>query len=49
LNNFDDNAFGGTYNYIYNEYIGDLRVKYLAGGLGTYTRASGGTVWTKQP
>ena len=30
-------------------YIGDLRDKYLAagGGAGTYTRASGGTVWTK--
>jgi len=30
-------------------YIGDLRTKYLAGGIGTYTRASGGTEWTKQP
>jgi len=27
---------------------GDLRAKYLAGGVGTYKRASGGTVWTKQ-
>jgi len=25
-----------------------LRDKYLAGGIGTYTRASGGTTWTKQ-
>jgi len=29
--------------------IGDLDTKYLAGGIGTYTRASGGTEWTKQP
>jgi len=31
-------------------YLGDLRQKYLAedGGPGTYTRASGGEVWTKQ-
>jgi hypothetical protein len=27
---------------------GDLRDKYLAGGIGTYTRASGGDIWTKQ-
>jgi hypothetical protein len=27
---------------------GDLRTKYLAGGIGTYTRPSGGTTWTKQ-
>jgi len=26
-----------------------LRTKYLAGGKGTYTRASDGMVWTKQP
>jgi len=25
-----------------------LRAKYLAGGRGTYTRASGGTSWTKK-
>jgi hypothetical protein len=36
---FNSNAFGQS---------GDLRDKYLAGGIGTYTRASGGTVWTKQ-
>jgi hypothetical protein len=30
--------------------LGDLRDKYLAsgGGIGTYTRESGGTTWTKQ-
>jgi hypothetical protein len=27
---------------------GDLKEKYLAGGIGRYTRASGGTTWTKQ-
>ena len=35
--------------YIYSPFDGDLRDKYLAKGPGTYTRASGGTVWTKQP
>jgi hypothetical protein len=29
-------------------YIGDLRDKYLARGIGTYTRARDGLVWTKQ-
>jgi hypothetical protein len=41
-NNLHSLAFNG---------IGDLRAKYLAGGSGTYTRASGGgddSVWTKQ-
>jgi len=28
---------------------GDLREKYYAGGIGTYTRAYGGDTWTKQP
>jgi hypothetical protein len=27
---------------------GDLHEKYLAGGIGTYTRPSGGSTWTKQ-
>jgi hypothetical protein len=36
---FDSNAFSG---------LGDLRDKYLSGGVGTYTRTSGGTTWTKQ-
>ena len=27
---------------------GDLRNKYLAGGIGTYTRSSNGSTWTKQ-
>jgi len=34
--------------YGYNGYTGDLRDKYLAGGIGTYTRAKGGQTWTKQ-
>jgi hypothetical protein len=33
---------------ITSPFDGDLREKYLAGGIGTYTRASGGAVWTKQ-
>jgi hypothetical protein len=32
-------------NYAFN---GDLWTKYLAGGPGTYTRASGGNTWTKR-
>jgi hypothetical protein len=32
----------------YPPFLGDLRDKYLAGGIGTYTRASGGRKWTKQ-
>jgi len=27
---------------------GDLRAKYLAGGIGTYTRPKGSNTWTKQ-
>jgi len=27
---------------------GDLRAKYLAGGIGTYTRPSGSNTWTKK-
>jgi len=46
LNNFKSDAFGIYEGYI--EYIGDLRSKYLAGGIGTYKRASGGLTWTKQ-
>jgi hypothetical protein len=38
-NSFDEYAF-------YN--LGDLRAKYLAGGAGTYKRAAGDEVWTKQ-
>jgi hypothetical protein len=33
----------------YETFPGDLRAKYLAEGAGTYTRPSGGSVWTKQP
>jgi hypothetical protein len=29
-------------------FIGDLRVKYLAGGIGTYTRVEGSEIWTKE-
>jgi len=34
-----------------SSFPGDLQEKYFAetGGIGTYTRSSGGTVWTKQP
>jgi len=32
----------------FDMFLGDLREKYLAGGRGTYTRASGGETWTKQ-
>jgi len=40
-------AFGASGRY--EGYIGDLRVKYLAGGIGTYTRPSGSSyTWTKQ-
>ena len=35
-------------NSDYSGYIGDLRAKYLAGGIGTYTRAAGSMTWTKQ-
>jgi len=46
-NNFDEKAFGG-----YDSYIGDLREKYLAGGVGTYIvteiKWDGKRVWTKQ-
>jgi hypothetical protein len=31
-----------------NSFPGDLRTKYLAGDIGTYTRPSGGSTWTKQ-
>jgi hypothetical protein len=46
-------TFEGTIipaNFDINSLPGDLQTKYLAGdgGKGTYTRASGGTVWTKE-
>jgi len=28
--------------------LGDLRAKYLIGGIGTYTRQNGSNTWTKQ-
>jgi hypothetical protein len=45
-NNFSSYAFG----YSYDEgYIGDLRNKYLAGGIGTYTRPdTTNLIWTKE-
>jgi len=33
--------------YPSSEFPGDLRGKYLAGGIGTYTRPAGGSTWTK--
>ena len=43
---FETSAFGGSrYRGVY---IGDLRDKYLAGGVGTYTRAKGSNTWSKQ-
>jgi len=46
-NSFDVDVFGTTSDG--SGYIrSDLRAKYLAGGIGTYTRQSGGEVWTKQ-
>jgi len=41
----DNEIFGSSGD---NGYIGDLSNKYLAGGAGTYKRASGSTTWTKQ-
>ena len=44
-------TFQGTIasnNFSY-AFLGDLREKYLAGGIGTYTRAANGETWTKQP
>ncbi|MDR0313965.1 MAG: leucine-rich repeat domain-containing protein [Treponema sp.] len=40
-----DNAFGVLGQP--TEYIGDLRIKYLVGGIGKYTRSNGGITWTK--
>jgi hypothetical protein len=43
-----DNCAFGNPEYS-SSYIGDLRDKYLAGGIGTYTRPSGESMtWTKQ-
>jgi len=36
------------FSYGYLDGLGDLRDKYLAGGIGTYTRAGGSNTWTKQ-
>jgi len=44
----DTTAFGQSGWSGYG-YIGDLRSKYLNGGIGTYTRDVDGTIWTKQP
>jgi len=35
-------------DYIRSPFDGDLREKYLAGGRGTYTRANGSDMWTKE-
>jgi hypothetical protein len=42
---FDSDVFGDSG---FDGYIGDLRDKYLAKGVGTYMRAKGGETWTKQ-
>jgi len=34
-------------NFENKAFYGDLREKYLEGGIGTYTRAKGGSTWTK--
>jgi len=47
--NFDLKAFGNNEDGIEDGYIGDLRTKYLADKIGTYTRQINGTTWTKQP
>jgi len=39
----------GLYGFDNFRDFGDLRDKYLAGGIGTYVRASGSDTWTKQP
>ena len=43
---FDTTAFGQSG---WGGYIGDLRSKYLNGGIGRYTRDVDGDTWTKQP
>jgi len=48
--NFGNTAFPQGRDITGNSISGNaLRTAYLAGGAGTYTRASGGSVWTKQP
>jgi len=44
--NLDGNAFG--FHYENDNYIGNLRIKYLIGGIGTYKRERGGYTWEKQ-
>ena len=41
-------TIGGTGITLAGTFPGDLRVKYQAGGPGTYTRQAGSTNWTKQ-
>jgi hypothetical protein len=48
-----DDKFGGLFTndddtWFVNGFDGDLRDKYLAGGIGTYTRDSDGWEWTKK-
>jgi hypothetical protein len=46
---FDTSAFGLIQGSLSFGYIGDLRAKYLAGGIGTYTRPNGESkTWTKK-
>jgi hypothetical protein len=42
---FDSDAFDV---FVYNGIKGELRIEYLDGGPGTYTKPSGGYLWTKQ-
>jgi len=50
--NFMGNILEVNFGYAFGTsngfgYIGDLRAKYLTGGIGTYTRAAGSMTWTK--
>ena len=39
---------GTSTNLSYRSFVGDLREKYLTGGIGIYTRPAGSDTWTKQ-
>ena len=41
-------TFKGKIANLYDGFSGDLRDKYLAGGIGTYTREANRSTWTKQ-
>jgi hypothetical protein len=49
--NFNSVTFGGTIpsgSFSTIAFVGDLRDKYLAGGIGTYTLDAEEFTWTKQ-